>query len=96
MIWEDTIVCPYCKRHFSNPEEYVRNGDVGIIQCCHCEKHIKVEVEYEVSYRSFEAPCMNGGEHDWYKWRKYGDEKDYRACRICDRREYRPQEVQDD
>ena len=83
----DEIVCPYCGYEFSDSYEY---RDSGVIDCGDCDRKINLTVDYSVSYSTSKIPCANGeGEHRWRSWIAYGDTKESRCCKDCDKREYR-------
>lgn len=80
--------CPYCGYVFDSSwfETYPDQGIVSDADCPDCEKTFSYEVEYHPYFRSWKAPCLNGGEHDWQEivgvpifWFK-----NRRRCSVCD------------
>lgn len=62
----DDVQCPYCEKYFDvdtceqEPDNWFEE------YCPHCGKGVFVQVEYYPSFSIEKAPCLNGGEHEWY------------------------------
>tara|TARA_R110002126_G_scaffold43008_6_gene123626 strand:+ start:4853 stop:5098 length:246 start_codon:yes stop_codon:yes gene_type:complete len=54
--------------------------------CGKCGKTFLYQVEYEISYSTWEAPCLNGGEHQYKPVTGYPPEyfEGRERCKICD------------
>lgn len=64
------LTCPYCSKEVEPGEG--REQDVTYEkECPHCEKNFVYTVEYWPSYSESQAPCLNGGEHNFEKIHGY-------------------------
>lgn len=64
----DDLICPSCDTAQSEPYEYLNegfsSGDRLEAECEECGISFGFSAEFEVKWTSWEAPCLNGGEHD--------------------------------
>jgi len=60
------IKCPYCNK-FLNDNDYWENEPQEIYEkeCPHCYKIMMVSYEMNPTFITHDAPCKNGGKHDW-------------------------------
>jgi hypothetical protein len=83
------FICPYCYAGLREPDLVdVEPGVTYEEECESCGKNFVFDIEYDVVYREHQAPCKNGGEHDWRpitgypEWAFKGNER----CSYCDER----------
>jgi hypothetical protein len=59
------LTCPYCKHDLGEVDSETCHPDhyYNEISCANCNKLFVAVVEYFPSYTTWEAPCLNGGEH---------------------------------
>jgi hypothetical protein len=80
----DELVCPYCGYEHSDSWE---RSDEGDFQCFECEKSFVYTSYTSRTFTSHQAPCLNGGEHDWGNFTNLPECK-IRYCRVCDKRDF--------
>ncbi len=62
--------CPYCNADIEivHDDGYGYEEDGTFEQTCHaCDKTFAFTTSIHLYYETTKAPCLNGGEHDWYK-----------------------------
>jgi len=50
---EKYIICPYCGSHYGEDDMHESTE----VNCEECEKEFKIEVEYKVSYSTYQISC---------------------------------------
>ncbi len=82
------LTCPYCnsKQDFTLEDGCVFIG-TNQHECDECRKCFIFTAEASVDYYSYEAACLNGGEHDWKPTNSYPRKATRMQCETCD--EYR-------
>lgn len=81
---EITIVCPYCKKIFTNdPNEFLEDEETEILECEKCEKKFEVYRCVTVDYRSNKNCELNNEKHEWKKSRWTETEKSSNTCKKC-------------
>lgn len=81
-----SLECPYCEKEIEDPDDCHDPNENYEWECPHCEKNFVFSIEYDPSYSSHKADCLNGGEHKLRpicgapKWYFAGN---YR-CQDCD------------
>jgi hypothetical protein len=60
-----TLTCPYCEKDFIKDEDRKYPHVVYDSECNHCEKSFAYTIEINITTDSYEAECLNGGEHEW-------------------------------
>jgi len=79
------IECPYCEKDVIPGEGY----DQEVLyeqECSYCGMTFTYFIQYEPSYTSQKAPCLNGGDHDFKKIIGCPEEyfKDKYRCSYCE------------
>jgi len=59
------VTCPYCGKELEVYDCEAGQDENIQIECNECGKTFIAQVEYNVSYYSRKAACLNGGKHDW-------------------------------
>ncbi len=77
------LECPYCGKDMDDPDDKGESGMLHEHECPHCEKYFVFEVEYNPSYSSRKADCLNGGEHDYKKTATFPEIYARMRCRMC-------------
>ena len=79
------IECPYCGEGCGHPDENTNENIYVQMECNKCHKNYVYCCEYSVDYSSYEAPCLNGGEHQWEPMCGAPEEffKDMYRCKFC-------------
>jgi len=62
----DNVICPYCEHEFY-PDDFTEYGDSAEWQCPKCEKNFYMNWDWSPNFYSYQAPCLNGGEHIFKK-----------------------------
>ena len=78
------IECPYCGKDQGDPDEHTQEEYVEM-KCFDCGKNFVYYASYSVHYHSEQAPCLNGGGHQWEKMCGLPKEyfKDMYRCNFC-------------
>ena len=83
----EDVECPYCEawneiNHDDGQgyEENVKHQQ----NCKNCGKTFVFETEIVFSYTAYEAPCLNGGEHNWRSKKSFTEELSWMECEFCD------------
>lgn len=81
------ITCPYCGKDFNyNRYNEYDSGELFSLDCPDCKKTMMVEYEMYPSFSAHQAPCQNGGEHEFKKVIGY-PETAFRGkykCKFCE------------
>lgn len=77
--------CPYCKQEIADPDECYEQDTPYEWECRHCGKNFIFYVDYIRTYSEYQAPCLNGGEHEWKPIRGFPEEyfKNKQRCEVC-------------
>jgi len=62
--------CPYCGKgvEICHDDGYGYDEETIYAQeCPHCDKEFAYTTSISFHYETYEAPCLNGGEHKWRK-----------------------------
>ena len=59
------MLCPYCDKEVDTPDDSSHPETPYENECPHCGKSFIFYVEYDPSFNTNKAPCLNGGEHDF-------------------------------
>jgi NAD-dependent SIR2 family protein deacetylase len=63
----DDVECPYCAKYFDVDYCEREQGETFEYSCPHCEKMVFITLDFMPTFDIEKAPCLNGGEHDWYE-----------------------------
>lgn len=81
------LECPYCEKEQSNPENLSDDSiDKNMqVTCNDCGKNFIYVAELDIDFHSYEADCLNGGEHDYKPMVGYPDEyfAGRKRCKKC-------------
>ncbi len=80
------LECPYCEEEIEDPDDCYEPDTIYHEECPNCGKNFVFTLEYSRDYYPEQAPCLNGGEHDW---REIAGAPFYhfanrRRCHYCD------------
>jgi hypothetical protein len=57
------ITCPYCRLVSTYNNTVDADGALNRLECPHCKQ--KFMATAIIGFSCWEAPCLNGGDHDW-------------------------------
>jgi hypothetical protein len=97
----DDVECPYCEKYFDVDYCEREQGETFEHSCPHCGKMVFITLEFMPTFDIYKAPCLNGGEHDWYKTgSKLSFHGEYEEClcgetkgKISDKEAWEKQEI---
>lgn len=81
------ILCPYCKEklEIDHDDGYGYDEDKTHHQrCTLCKKVFVYTTMISFDYDVYEAPCLNGEEHDLKPYPIYPEIPTWKICKICD------------
>ena len=82
-----TLTCPYCGNMFRESDDDHVPNEKYEGECYKCGKFFAYEIEYQILTKSYRAPCMNEGDHDWTTQECYPEFMTQRTC-PCGESEY--------
>ena len=83
------VECPYCgsEQEICHDDGYGYSEDeTHEQQCSSCDKYFAFTTSISYYYEAAEAPCMNGGDHDWKPSSTYPVKYTKMRCSYCDDR----------
>lgn len=85
----ENLKCPYCGATLEvcHDDGHGTEEDVTYEQeCKYCGKTFVFTVSISFDYKAEQAPCKNGGEHDWRPRCGFPEEyfKGHERCHVCD------------
>ena len=85
------IDCPYCDeaQEINHDDGYgFKEDEIYEQECRSCEKSFAYTTSMLFLYTAYKADCLNGGEHDWIEYKRYGlSPENWRRCKGCDYKE---------
>lgn len=87
--YTDKPTCPYCGKTWSDDDSYVEQSSKEDY-CPECGKKFLIHANYQITYSTVKAECLNTGEHVWEhkRWNDWNGDKYFR-CKECAKYEYR-------
>lgn len=79
-------ICPYCEKEQDYPDSWPDSESERVHVECSCGKSFAYSVSWSPDYMTFEAPCLNDGEHklgDCYTYGYPGGPHKYKECMEC-------------
>ena len=79
----EDVECPYCGKwqEINHDDGYgYEEGKTYEQECCDCYKVFVYTTSISFFYDAIQAPCLNGGEHDWIDSKYFIDRK---MCSNC-------------
>lgn len=81
------VECPYCEKglEIDHDDGYGYQQDETHEQWCkYCDKNFAYTTSISFYYEAKQADCLNGGKHQWEKWRIFPEYwPDAKRCTDC-------------
>lgn len=76
--------CPYCKANVEFEHEGNFQEDELYEQTCRsCEKNFVYTLEMTITCETYQAPCLNEGQHEYEKTKVYPPQYAKMRCKTC-------------
>ena len=79
----DDCYCPYCEKNNGRIDDCYEQNEVYETQCADCEKNFVFTVDYDISYDTSKAACLNGADHNYEKTQTFPPEFAKLRCTMC-------------
>lgn len=79
--------CPYCESDLGDADDCREPSEIYEWECGACDKRFVFTIEYDISYSTQKADCLNDTTHDYQKITGYPTElfENQRRCSMCSR-----------
>jgi hypothetical protein len=79
------VECPYCGAgmEIDYSGRVGREDKIYDRECDGCGKTFAYDVTITISHTAWKAPCLNGGEHNWWCERRHPLEYSRMKCAVC-------------
>ncbi len=75
--------CPYCEKEVKiDSENYTCEDELRDRECPHCGQYFVYTTYITIHHNTFQAPCLNGGDHKWVTQRS-SREQNRMICEYC-------------